>query len=145
MGRLLVVVQPVRHEKPARGQDVVCGMPDRGIDSPGTVAGVLLGQPEETAVLGHVVVVGVGVGRMGVRCVGIGTIVGRMRHPRIGGVAGVRRGAIQVANLQADIRLDYNLFSMDVQEHQDLEAPSSRNCLTYRQQSATSNWLLTTW
>jgi len=80
------------------------------------VAGVLLGQPQKTAVLGHVVVVGVGVGGMGVGCVGIGTIVGRMGDPRIGGVAGVRRRAIQVANLQIDIRSDYNLFTMESAE-----------------------------
>lgn len=66
------------------------------------MAGILLGQPEQASVLGHVVVVGVGVGCVRVRRVGIGTIVSRrrMRHPRIGGIAGVRRRAIQVANLQ---------------------------------------------
>jgi len=101
-----------------RGQDPVCGARATlgGTDSPGSVAGVLLGQPQKTAVLGHVVVVGVGVGGMGVGCVGIGTIVGRMGDPRIGGVAGVRRRAIQVANLQIDIRSDYNLFTMESAE-----------------------------
>lgn len=63
---------------------------------------VLLGQSQQASVLGHVVVVGVRVGRMRMRRVRVGTIVrGRcVRHPRIGSVAGVRRGAIQVANLQ---------------------------------------------
>lgn len=62
---------------------------------------VLLGQSQQAAVLGHVVVVGVRVGRMRMRRVRVGTIVrGRcVRHPRISSVAGVRRGAVQVANL----------------------------------------------
>lgn len=67
------------------------------------MTGILLGQPEQAAVLGHVVVVGMGVGRVRVRRVGIGTVVGcRMRHPRIGGIPSVRRRTIQVANLQTD-------------------------------------------
>lgn len=62
---------------------------------------VLLGQSQQAAVLGHVVVVGVRVGRMRMRRVRVGTIVRGccVRHPRIGSVAGVRRGAVQVANL----------------------------------------------
>lgn len=63
---------------------------------------VLLGQSQQATVLGHVVVVGVRVGRMRMGRVRVGTIVRGccVRHPRIGSVAGVRRGAVQVANLQ---------------------------------------------
>lgn len=63
---------------------------------------VLLGQSQQATVLGHVVVVGVRVGRMSMGRVRVGTIVRGccVRHPRIGSVAGVRRGAVQVANLR---------------------------------------------
>lgn len=85
---------------------------------------VLLGQSQQATVLGHVVVVGVRVGRMRMGRVRVGTIVRGccVRHPRIGSVAGVRRGAVQVANLPKRERergrdcdqsiVNYNLFRL---------------------------------
>lgn len=74
-----------------------------GICLPCAVA-VLLGQAQQAAVLGHVVVVGMRVGCMRMRRMRVGTIVRgcRMRHPGICGVASVCRCAVQVANLDMD-------------------------------------------
>lgn len=67
--------------------------------SPGSMT-VLLGQTQEASVLGHIVMVGVGMSRMGMGGMGITAVVGGggMRYPRICGIASVR--GVQVAHLR---------------------------------------------